>query len=137
MSKMIGQTNYEINQEGYRHIDPLTKEELGKALANFGAWLSYKNKIKYIGILCRDRHDYTVIRLNNFNYDKAIQELREILESRGDIMDIRYMHGQNYYQAWVREHVPDNMADFVKEQWVPQVSMFALFNANEWVIEVD
>lgn len=140
MSKIAGQTNYEINQEGYRHIDPLQEPELTEKLVNIGAWFSFLSNIKYVGILCRERNDYTLIHLNNYNYDKAIQELREILESRGEIMDVIYEHGQDYFQIWIKERYTediDNAIQGLNYKWKPQVWMFAVFNATDWVIEVE
>lgn len=140
MTQIAGQTNYEINQEGYRHIDPMKESELGIGLANIGAWFSFLSSIEYIGVLCRERNDYTIIHLHGYNYQKAIQELKELLESRGEIMDIQYVHGQDYFQVWVRERRSEDI-DILLEgssyQWQPQVWMFAVFNADEWVIEVD
>jgi hypothetical protein len=37
MTQIAGQTNYEINQEGYRHIDPMEEHKLVTNLANIGA----------------------------------------------------------------------------------------------------
>ena len=37
MSKIVGQTNYEINQEGYRNINPMPEPDLTVALTNIGA----------------------------------------------------------------------------------------------------
>ena len=135
---LIGQTNYEINQQGYVHVPALSEEELNPLFANIGAWFSFVSDIEYVGLLCRDRNDYTVIHINNYNYTAAIQEIREVLESRGEIVDIRYDHKEKYYQCWVRERRTESIEDLESDtgfQWTPQVWMFALFNANEWVIE--
>lgn len=139
MTQTTTQTNYEINQEGYRHIDPMKENNLKSALANIGAWFSFLDKIEYIGVLCRERNDYTIIHLHRYNYEKAIQELRELMESRGEIMDIQYVHGQDYFQIWVRERRTELINKMFKDisQWKPQVWMFAVFNANDWVIEVE
>ena len=140
MSKIVGQTNYEINQAGYRQIDPMPEPELTAALTNIGAWFSFlSNKIEYIGILCRERNDYTIIHLHGFNYNKATQEIREILESRGEIMDVQYEHNEDYFQIWVRERRTKAIDDLIQGldyEWRPQVWMFAVFNADDWVIEV-
>ena len=50
-------------------------------------------------LLCKERSDYTMFRLENFNYSKAVQELKEVLEERGDIMGFDFVHGENAYQC--------------------------------------
>jgi predicted dehydrogenase len=117
----------------------MEEHKLVTNLANIGAWFSFLPSIEYIGVLCRERNDYTIIHLHGYNYQKAVQELRELLESRGEIMDIQYVHGQDYFQVWIRERRSEDI-DILLEgssyQWQPQVWMFAVFNADEWVIEV-
>lgn len=138
MAEIAGMSNYEINQQAYRNMEPLTEEELKTGLTNIGEWFSFVFKIEYAGILCRERNDYTVVHINNYNYNAAIQEIREVLESRGEIMDIQYMHGQDYYQCWVRERRTkeiDELLEGSSYEWQPQVWMFAVFNADDWVIE--
>ena len=140
MVQIAGQTNYEINQEGYRHIDPLDEQDLTIKITNIGAWFSFLDKIEYVGVLCRERNDYTIIHLNGYNYAKAVQELRELLESRGEIMDIDYIHGQDYFQVWVRERRTEAIDELIQGldyRWQPQVWMFAVFNADDRVIEVE
>ena len=140
MAKIATQTNYEINQEGYRHVEPLTEPDLTSKLTNIGAWFSFLDKIEYVGVLCRERNDYTVIHLHGYNYNKAVQELRELLESRGEIMDVDYAHGEDYFQVWVRERRTesvDKVVEGLNYEWKPQVWMFAVFNADDWVIEVE
>ena len=50
-------------------------------------------------LLCRERNDYTTIHINNFQFDKAIQELQEILESRGEVVDIQFAHESNAWEC--------------------------------------
>ena len=141
MSTIVGQTNYEINQEGYRQINPLSESELIKSLENIETWFPFlPGDIEYIGILCRERNDYTIIHTPNYNYKKATQEIREILESRGEIMDIIYDNKGDYFQCWVRERrtkAIDDLINGLNYDWKPQVWMFVVFNANDWVIKVE
>lgn len=139
MANISGMTNYELNQEAYRHLDPMPEDEKNIALTNIGAWFSFLSNIDYVGILCRERNDYTLIHLNNYNYTAAVKELTEVLESRGEIVDIQYAHGQDHFECWVKERRTESINEIEKEttfKWTPQVWMFVIFNASDWVIEV-
>lgn len=76
-------------------------------------------------LLCRERNDYTIFHINNFRFDEAIQELKEVLESRGEIIDISFVHGQNAWECWVRERRTEDIDVIIKDlpenTWRPQV----------------
>jgi predicted dehydrogenase len=89
-------------------------------------------------VLCRERNDYTIIHVNNYRFDLAVQELKEILESRGEIIDLQYVHGEGCYQCWVRERYSEDMdivLNNIDIDWKPQVWMFLLFEAGDFVVE--
>lgn len=71
-------------------------------------------------LLCKERSDYTLIHLNDFNFTQAIQEIQEVLEERGDILALDYVHGEDVYQCWVRERN--------NKEAIPY--MFVLFEAD-------
>lgn len=136
----IEMTNYDLNKQAYAQISPMDKEELQKALLNIGDWFSYCFKSEYFMLLCRERNDYTTIHINNFQFDKAIQEVKEILESRGEIVDIQFTHGSNAWECWVRERRTEAIDELEKTttyKWTPQVWMFMLFDAQDFVVEVE
>lgn len=136
----IEMTNYDLNKQAYAQISPMDKEELQKALLNIGDWFSYCFKSEYFMLLCRERNDYTTIHINNFQFDKAIQEVKEILESRGEIVDIQFAHGSNAWECWVRERRTEAIDELEKTttyKWTPQVWMFMLFDAQDFVVEVE
>lgn len=132
-------TNYEANQQMYAKLDAPDEAELNTKFANVGAWLSFRMKHSYFMLLCRERNDYTMIHVNNFNFDAAVQELREILESRGEIIDIDYQHGQDNYLCWVRERVSpetQEMLDDIGDNiYLPQVWAYVFFEADDFVVE--
>lgn len=135
----IEMTNYDLNKQAYAQISPMNKEELQKALLNIGDWFSYCFKSEYFMLLCRERNDYTTIHINNFQFDKAIQELQEILESRGEIIDIQFAHESNAWECWVRERRTKTIEELEKDtafKWTPQIWMFLLFDAQGFVVEV-
>ena len=132
-------TNYEYNQQMYRqNVDPLTDEEINTELANVGAWFSFLPNLKYAMLLCNERHDYTIINIHNYNYAAAVQEIKETAENRGEILDIRYAHGDDRYEIWVRERRTEAIDELLKDSnfdWQPQIWCFMLFDATSFVIE--
>lgn len=116
---------YDMNKQLFKQLKPPSKAAIDLELANIGAWFSSNFETKYYMLLCKERSDYTLFHLENFNYDKAIQELREVLEERGDIMGFDFVHGENAYQCWVRERDEEH-----------QVYMFMLFDADWMIVEI-
>lgn len=116
---------YEMNKQLFKQINPPGVKQISLELANIGAWMSSNYGAKYFMLLCKERSDYTMIHINDFNFTQAVQEVKEVLEERGDIMGFDFVHGENAYQCWVRERGED-----------PQVYMFMLFDADWMVIEV-
>jgi hypothetical protein len=136
----IQMTNYDLNKQAYAQIDPLDERELKKALLNIGDWFSYCFKSEYFMLLCRERHDYTTIHIHNFQFDKAVQELKDLLNSRGEVLDIQFVHDSNAWECWVRERRTPSIEELEKDtdfKWTPQVWMFMLFDAQDFVIEVE
>jgi len=116
---------YEMNKQLFKQIKPPSEQIINLELANIGAWFSANINTKYYMLLCKERSDYTLFHLDNFNYNKIIQELKEVLEERGDIMGFDFVHGENAYQCWVRERDDEH-----------QVYMFMLFDADWMVVEI-
>lgn len=116
---------YEMNKQLFKQIKPPSEQIINLELANVGAWFSANINTKYYMLLCKERSDYTLFHLDNFNYNKIIQELKEVLEERGDIMGFDFVHGENAYQCWVRERDDEH-----------QVYMFMLFDADWMVVEI-
>ena len=141
MSK-VGTTLYEINQQGYSNsqVQPLKAEVVQDKMRSISHWMNSQYKGEYIGVLCRDSHDYTIIHLKNKNQEKFVAQLKELLENRGEIMDIDYVLGDDYYQIWVRERRTQAIDDLVRDsnyEWQPVARMYIVFDATDWVIEID
>ena len=58
------------------------------------------------------------------NYNRGMELVQEILENRGQIIDIGYAHGQNAYECWVKTHEGD-------------VQMYMLFESDWIVVDVE
>lgn len=123
MADMELGTLYETNQELYKHLTPPSEKELDTQLASIGAWFSSKYRDTYFMLLCREKNDYTVFRLKGSEYFEAIQELKEVLQSRGTILEVVYSHDFHFYECWVRDDEGN-------------VSMYAFFPCDDFVIEV-
>lgn len=116
---------FEMNKQIRRNSSPMSKEKINEAITNVAGWCSFRCNAQYYMLLCKERSDYTVFRLNSFNYDRAGQELQEVLESRGAILGIDYMHGFDCYECWVRD----------EETSEPFLYMF--FVCDDFVVEVE
>lgn len=117
---------YDANREIMKTMAPVPESKMKIDLAGIGAWMSKFPSAKYFMLLCREKADYTMFHLNRFNYMRAVEELREVLESRGTLLGVNYIHGEDTYECWIREEGPN-----------PQVHMYMLFEATDFVIEID
>lgn len=116
---------FEMNKQIRRKTNPMTEDKIDEAIVNVAGWCSFRCNSRYYMLLCKERSDYTIFRLSNYNYDKAGRELREVLESRGTILGIDYMHGYDCYECWVRD----------EETSEPFLYMF--FICDDFIVEVD
>jgi hypothetical protein len=85
-----------------------------------GDWFG-KDKTRWFMIMCKERSDFTLLHILNNNFFKGVQELQEILGSRGKIWAIQYQHGEDTFEIWVK--IKDEMF------------MFMLFGADWMVVE--
>lgn len=116
-------TLYEANQEAYKNLTPPDEKELDTQLASVGAWFSSKYKDTYFMLLCRELYDFTVFKLEGSEYFEAVQELKEVLESRGTILEVVYSHDFHFYECWIKDKTGE-------------VFMYAFFPCDDFVIEV-
>ena len=114
---------FEMNKQIRRKSEPMETEKISESIVNVAGWCSFRCNSRYYMLLCKERSDYTIFRLNNFNYAQVGQELREVLESRGEIIGIDYMHGYDCYECWVRN-----------EEGEPFLYMF--FTCDDFIVEV-
>ena len=119
---------YQANCNIMKTVKPIPEKKMKLDLANMGAWMSSFPQTRYFMLMCKERSDFTLIHLNEFNYLKAINEIREILEERGTLLAVDYIHGENHYECWVRQEAekPEDS----------EVFMFMLFDADWMVIEI-
>ena len=128
MAEITLGTLYDANKQILKTVKPHSEKRIAKDLTGVGAWMSSFLDTKYFMLMCKERSDFTLIHLNNFNFSKAVDELKEILEERGTILSIDYIHGENCYECWVRQEG--------KTPEESEVFLFMLFDAQWMVVEV-
>ena len=128
MAEITLGTLYNANCNLMKTIKPVPKNKMKLDLTNMGAWMSSFPGVRYFMLMCKERSDFTLIHFNEFNYLKAVEEIKEILEERGTLLAVDYIHGENHYECWVRKE-----ADTPEES---EVFMFMLFDADWMVVDV-
>lgn len=116
--------NYQIHKQLFSQMKPLDDEKLGEKLAFVGSWFSAHMKQRYFMLMCKEENYYTVLNIKDMNYSKAVKELRDLLTWQGDILDIRYVHGEDAYECWVKDEDEES-------------KMFYLFVYDWGVIEIE
>ena len=119
---------YQANCSIMKTIKPVPPKKMELDLANIGAWMSSFVGTKYFMLMCKERSDFTLIHLNDFNYLKAVKEIKEVLEERGTLLAVDYIHGENHYECWVRQE-----GETLEQS---EVFMFMLFDADWMVVEI-
>lgn len=116
-----GMTLYEINQQVMAQLPPLDEQTLKTTWNIIGDWFG-KDQCRWFMLMCKERSDFTLIHINDNKFLETIQELQEILEERGQILNIQYIHGEDVFEIWIKNDTG--------------VYMFMLFGADWMVIEV-
>lgn len=136
----VNLTNYEMNKQAYASEN--FKFNPGKIASdiNVAADDFYWKNCKYVGLLCRERNDYTVFKLSN-NQENFQDELKEVLYSRGIVLDVIYDRNKmsDSYQIWIKECRSETIDELTKDfnyKWTPQIWMYMLFDATDWIVEV-
>lgn len=125
MTEIEFNTLYGVNQELYKQIASPSDAEIDRQLSKLGAWLSVKFQNTYFMLLCREKYDFTIFKLENSQYFEATKELKEVLQSRGTIIEIVFSPEHQFFECWVRDEETE------------EVSMYAFFPCDEWVITIE
>ena len=85
---------YTLNQQAYDTVSPLGIKEKHEQFNNIYEWVK-EQRCDYTMLLCHDRRDYTIFRYKTREDKKyhngTSNDLKECLENRGKILDIRYL----------------------------------------------
>lgn len=121
----LGLDNYTINKQMYAKIDPPTTEQVNQMFTNVGAWLSTHYKKHYYMLLNNELHYYTIFNLKSPNFNQMVDEFKQCLAFRGQVLDIEYQHAEDCYQIWIKDYK------------TKEVYMYMLFEAEDFVVEVE
>lgn len=120
---------YSLNQQAYNKVRPLNIKEKHEQLDNIYEWTK-EQRCDYTMLLCHERRDYTIFRYSdreNETYHKsAFNDLKECIDNRGKLLDVRYIQSQDAWEIWIR----------IFEEEGPQNYMYMFFNAEGFVVEV-
>ncbi len=113
---------YEVNQQIYAQREPLDEDGIEKAINDMIEYISSCGK--YFMLLCRELYDYTTfIKLQSKSYMHAANEVLDVLEDRGTILDIHWNKEGGYIECWIKYKV-DNAPH-----------MYLFFTAESYVIQ--
>lgn len=120
---------YALNQQAYDTVNPLGIKEKHDQLNNLYEWVK-EQRCDYTMLLCHERRDYTIFRYKtreDKKYNNGIfNDLKECLENRGKILDVRYVQDQDAWEIWIRIFEDKGHKNY----------MYMFFNAEEFVVEV-
>ena len=112
---------YELNKQVMSQLPPQSDEMMSHHWTVIGDWFG-KSHERWFMLMCKERSDFTFIHINDNKFANAVKELQEVLEERGQVGAIQYVHGEDYFEIWVK----DNDEAFV----------FMLFEAEWMIVEV-
>ena len=120
---------YALNQQAYDTVNPLRIKEKHEQLNNLYEWVK-EQRCDYTMLLCHERRDYTIFRYKTREdkkyYNGIFKDLKECLENRGKILDIRYIQDQDAWEIWIRIFKDNSHQNY----------MYLFFNAEGFVVEV-
>lgn len=112
---------YELNKQVMAQLPPQDSDTMNHNWNVIGDWFG-KNKNRWFMLMCKERSDFTLLHITDNRFTKGLQELKEVLEERGQILAIQYQHGEDAFEIWVKND--------------DEVYMFMLFEASWMVVEV-
>ena len=113
---------YELNKQIMAQLPPQSDDIMNHNWNVIGDWFG-KNQNRWFMIMCKERSDFTFLHITDNKFTAAIKELQEVLLERGQILAIQYVHGEDYFEIWIK--------DSNKE-----VFLFVLFEAEWMIVEV-
>lgn len=120
---------YSMNQQAYDRVYPLNDKEKKRHLNDLYDWVK-EQRCDYTMLLCHERRDYTILHYKNREdkiYKKGtLTDLKECLENRGRILDIRYLQDQDAWEIWLRIFKNEGHQNY----------MYMFFNAEGFIVEV-
>ena len=96
-------TLYEFNKNAMSSIPPLSKEELSNSINKIATEIKNAQSYKiYFMLLCNERKDYTVFKVDNGTVSTIGNDLKESLINRGEVTSIERLP-DGAWEIWVRD----------------------------------
>lgn len=90
---------YDINKNLMKdNVSPLTEEEIADKRQLI---LNFLTEMYYM-LLCNDRKDYTVFRINNSKEECVKILIDECLKNRGEILSIEPTENKDAFEIWMK-----------------------------------
>ncbi len=90
---------YDINKNLIKdNVSPLTEEKLAEKRQII---LDFLNEMYYM-LLCHDRRDYTVFRINESKEECVKILIDECLKNRGEILSIEPTENKDAFEIWIK-----------------------------------
>ena len=74
--------------------------------------------------MCKEASNFTMLRLTSDNFAEAVDTLKSLIDERGELLSIEYVHGEDAYEIWLRDRE-------TKEAFV-----YMLFPASWMLVEI-
>lgn len=121
MAKVEIGTLYDLNKQIMAQLPPQSEDIMTHNWNIIGDWFG-KDTERWFMLMCKERSDFTLFHITDNQFTKGVQELKEVLEERGQILAIQYQHGKDTFEIWVKMD--------------EEVFMFMLFGASWMIVEV-
>lgn len=117
-------TVYDFNKQAMAQFSPLDGMEraiqlnwIASDIIDYGHYM----------LLCKERSDYTIIKINTVYTEAISNELSEILANRGDIIAIDKVEDSEdpVYEIWMRDTVTGENV------------LYMLFECSDFIVEVN
>ena len=115
-------TLYELNKQVMSQLPPQDNQTMTHNFTVIGDWFG-KGTERWYMLMCKERSDFTLIHITDNQFTKGLQELKEVLEERGQILAIQYQHGEDAFEIWIKDKAGE-------------VFLFMLFTAEWMIVEV-
>lgn len=115
-------TLYDLNKQIMNQLPPQDEETLLRNYNIIGSWFG-KAQESWFMLMCKERSDFTLLHITDYQFTKGLFELKEILAERGKVLAIQYIHGEDTFEIWLKDHNGE-------------VFMFMLFEASWMIVEV-
>lgn len=114
-------TLYDLNKQIMAQLPPQDEITMSHNWTVIGDWFG-KDQNRWFMLMCKERSDFTLIHITDNQFAKGVAELQKILQERGQILAIQYLHGEDAFEIWVKAN--------------DEVFMFMFFGADWMIVEV-